>query len=186
MSWADVAKSSPRNTKSTQTVARLLVRYSYDPPPISNESTQLDVPQDRERTPHPADDFIMTNGSDKTLNTNENNNKSFVDYWPQWKNEWIDYAKDRHLRQFKHTLPLNIQRIIEFAANIRRNGKGINLNFNEIDADLKKEYLKYHGDQEILKKYISIIILMINMIIHSIIERLQIMIRDMQCFLMAH
>ena len=111
MSWADIARSSSKNGKPTQqTVSKLLVQYSYQPPSIINESID-DIPLRREKTPHPADDFLMTNGLqlDTTMNKNANKNKSFVDYWPKWNGEWIDYAKDTHLRQFKKTLPLNIQ-----------------------------------------------------------------------------
>ena len=151
MSWASIAKTKTK--PKTKTTSKILVQYNYQPyVTVINEQTD-NIPRHKEKTPDPADDFTMTNGQNSTSNYNNNNiNNSFIDYWTNWKEGWIDYTTDKHLYRFKKSLPLSIQRIIEFANNIFRNGKVINLNFNEINEDLKAQYLKYNGDPTSLKK----------------------------------
>ena len=66
--------------------------------------------------------------------------------------EWMDFEKNLLLKQYKQSLPLSIQRIIEFAQQLIGYNKVIDLDFNEIDNDLKYQYNLYNGDETTLKK----------------------------------
>ena len=53
-------------------------------------------------------------------------------------------------------MPLSIQQIIEFANNIWRDGTVIDLNFVEIEEDLKHQYSKCDGNRNLLKQIYAI------------------------------
>ena len=146
MSWASIV-TKQCNTKSIKK-PKILVKYNILPGYIIDESTD-NIPRHKERTPDPADDFIMTN---KYQPMKKIRNDS-TDYWPNWKygDELVDYTKDKHLKQFKQTLPLSIQRIIEISNSLSY-GRVNTLNFTEIEIDLQLQYLKCNGNPKLLKK----------------------------------
>ena len=56
--WASVAQANKQHKNHTQ----LIVQYNI--PQSKKQQTKVDdIPREREITPHPADDFTMTNGS---------------------------------------------------------------------------------------------------------------------------
>ena len=70
------------------------------------------------------------------------------------KDPWVDYTKSKKLNGFKESLPISIQRIIEFAHFLYQNRENYKLDMNEIDNDLKYQYRKYrHNEKELKKLY---------------------------------
>ena len=81
MSWASIARNIDKsNARSTP---QLLVQYNIpSASSLSNNEVTDHIPRHREKTPHPADDFIMTNCSDLIANKTVNDKKKgMVDHW---------------------------------------------------------------------------------------------------------
>ena len=146
MSWAAVAKR--RKTPIKRIKSPILVTYNIPSEPIYKAAVD-DIPRHKENTPDPADDFLMTNGDYETspiTNNRECINDTDADIG------WIDYTESSTLQQFKQTLPISIQCIIEFANDLYRNGRVIDLEFEEIEKDLQFQHSKWNGNPELLKK----------------------------------
>ena len=62
MSWVSVAQ---RKAKSTEP-ARIAVQYSTSPKLVINEKID-NIPRHKEKTPDPADDFLMINEEINTI-----------------------------------------------------------------------------------------------------------------------
>eukprot|EP01083_Nonionella_stella_P230835 815660_1 len=71
---------------------------------------------------------------------------------PDWDGHWVDFEQHNTLRQHKQSLPLSIQRIIEFAQQRIGYNKIIELNYKRIEQDLKCQYKKYHSNKKRLKR----------------------------------
>eukprot|EP01084_Bolivina_argentea_P011560 21605_1 len=70
------------------------------------------------------------------------------DYWSKYvAHGFQDYTKDFRLIQFKETLPLTIQRIIEFEHSLQVHKTVLELQFHEIEQDLKYQYDKFNGNK---------------------------------------
>eukprot|EP01084_Bolivina_argentea_P130080 229663_1 len=108
---------------------------------MQQQTTKDNIPHHRELTPHPSDDFLMTNGK-----------KIITNYSTIYAGGFIYYTKNSKLRRFKKRLPLSVQRIIEFANKLYIDNIVVNLNCQEIEQDLKYQYKKYDGNQSKLKK----------------------------------
>eukprot|EP01084_Bolivina_argentea_P246819 412992_1 len=111
----------------------LQVKYNIDA--AEEENITDTIPQHKEITPHPADDFTMTNGTP-----------------PNWVNGFVDFEEYNELKSHKESLPLTIQRIIEYAQQQIGHNKLIKLNYDEIENDLKYQYNKYNGNATKLKE----------------------------------
>ncbi len=56
---------------------------------------------------------------------------------PNWVNGFVDFEEYNELKSHKESLPLTIQRIIEYAQQQIGHNKLIKLNYDEIENDLK-------------------------------------------------
>ena len=152
-SWASIVNNSHNTNKRNKPV--LLIKYN-DIKSNSNTNTPSNdrIPRDREITPHPADDYMMTNGEVSPWGETAGFGQQHQTYYQssRYNVKWVDYTKNDDLYLFKQSLPISIQRIIEFANKWLGYGEIMNLNFNEIDQDLKYQNMKYNGDQKKLKK----------------------------------
>ena len=117
--WASIAKS---NNSSQKKSIRVSVQYNnnlYQKKQTAEQQLNNDnIPRHREVTPHPADDFIMTNGyniDNKTENINNQSQTKRRTHSMYAYVKWVDYTKANNLRLFKQSLPISIQKIIEFS-----------------------------------------------------------------------
>ena len=145
MAWASIAD---RNCKRLTPKLKVILNITNNDTHIQNVD---DIPRHREITPDPADDFIMTNK--KEYKEYDPCIIPKKDYWPNWSDGdgWVDYKTDDKLNFFKLSLPISIQEIIRYNHSLKRYNKVINLNFKDIEKDLKFQYKKYKGNKQKLK-----------------------------------
>ena len=65
---------------------------------------------------------------------------------------WVHFEENEKLKLHKSTLPISIQRIIEWTAKIYGDNFVDDIDFNEIEKDLKYQHDKYKDDKKTLKQ----------------------------------
>ena len=72
--------------------------------------------------------------------------------WRVGYGAFLDFEQYKSLKQYKETLPISIQRIIEWAQQLIVHNKVNNIDFDEIDKDLKYQHQQCNGDKMKLKR----------------------------------
>ena len=69
-----------------------------------------------------------------------------------WNGEFLDFEQYKSLKKIKETLPISIQRIIEWAQQLIVHNQVNDIDFDEIDQDLKYQYQTFHEEKDKLKQ----------------------------------
>ena len=103
--WASIAAET-----SQKATPKLFIKYNAikSDDNNGNKFNQSNIPRHREIEPHPSDDFTMTNETEVTLDSFNN------DYLPDYGEDCIDYSKDEYFKAYVSALPYTFHKPVKW------------------------------------------------------------------------